>query len=156
MRFWVKTVLCVATCLAVGAASGLSVASAVGTWYDTLEKPSFNPPNWLFGPVWTVLYVMMGVAWAYVWHAPRQTGKTAAVLFFLLQLLLNAGWSVVFFGLKAPDWALLEMAVLWLAIYFTILRFWKISPVAAWLMSPYLAWVSFAAVLNGAIWWLNH
>jgi tryptophan-rich sensory protein len=142
--------------LAVGAVSGAATAEGVSTWYPTLVKPPFNPPAWIFGPVWTVLYIMMGVAVFVVWQRGwGSDGVRAAVTAFAIQLALNALWSILFFGLRSPGLALIEIAVLWLAIAATVVLFWRVATVAGALMVPYLLWVSFATVLNASIWWLN-
>lgn len=147
----------VVTCLVVGYFSGMVTRSAITTWYPTLIKPSFNPPNWIFAPVWSMLYVMMGVAAGLVWDkidSDKEVVKKALVL-FAVQLALNALWSFLFFGLKNPMLAGLEIVILWLMIYETHLQFTKINKIAGFLLLPYLAWVSFATVLNASIWWLN-
>ena len=147
----------VVTCLAVGYFSGIVTRSAVTTWFPTLVKPSFNPPSWVFAPVWSMLYVMMGVAAGLVWdriEAEREVVKKA-LIFFAIQLALNALWSYLFFGLQNPMLAGLEIILLWLMIFETYIQFVKINKIAGYLLLPYLAWVSFASVLNGSIWWLN-
>ena len=147
----------VATCLAVGYFSGMVTRSAITTWYPTLIKPSFNPPNWIFAPVWSLLYTMMGVAAGLVWNeidSKKEIVKKALIV-FAIQLILNALWSFLFFGLKNPLLAGIEIVVLWLLIYETYIQFSKIDKIAGYLFIPYLAWVSFAALLNGSIWWLN-
>lgn len=153
----VKILAAVVICLAIGYFSGIVTRSAILDWYPTLEKPIFNPPNWIFAPVWTALYIMMGVAAGLVWN--RISIETEAVkkamVFFIIQLALNALWSYLFFGLRNPMLAGLEIIVLWLMIYETYLKFSKINKIAGYLFIPYLAWVSFAAVLNASIWWLN-
>jgi len=121
-------------------------------WYRELAKPSWTPPGWLFGPVWTMLYLMMAIAAWMVWS---KAGISSAVVLFLVQLGLNATWSWLFFGIHRPDLAFADILVLWVAILATIITFWKISPVAGILMLPYIAWVSFASVLNGTIWLMN-
>ncbi|MCD7059922.1 TspO/MBR family protein [Pelagibacterium xiamenense] len=126
-----------------------------GTWYETLVKPDWRPPNWLFGPVWTVLYIAMAVSGWLVWREAGFSGATGALFVYAVQLLLNGSWSVLFFGLHRPDLALAEIVLLWLAIMLTIVLFWPISMVAALLMVPYALWVGFASVLNFAIWRLN-
>ncbi len=142
--------------LAVGAVSGAATARGVSSWYPTLVKPSFNPPAWIFGPVWTVLYIMMGAAAFVVWQRGWDSaGVRAAVTAFAVQLALNGLWSILFFGLQSPGLALLEIVVLWLAIAATSVLFWRVATVAGALMVPYLLWVSFATVLNASIWWLN-
>lgn len=125
-----------------------------GAWYDGLEKPPWNPPSWVFGPVWTVLYVLMGVAAWLVWDRYRADARGALAL-FVTQLVFNAGWSAVFFGLQAPGLAFAWIVVLWLLIAATIGAFWRRRPLAGALLLPYIAWVSFAAVLNYTIWRLN-
>ena len=147
----------VVTCLAVGYFSGIVTRSAVTTWFPTLVKPSFNPPSWVFAPVWSMLYVMMGVAAGLVWdriEAEREVVKKA-LIFFAIQLALNDLWSYLFFGLQNPMLAGLEIILLWLMIFETYIQFAKINKISGYLLLPYLAWVSFAAVLNGSIWWLN-
>jgi tryptophan-rich sensory protein len=123
-----------------------------GTWYAGLRKPPWNPPNWLFAPVWTVLYALMAVAAWLVW---RRTGLSWECGLFVLQLALNAAWTWLFFGLKRPALALAEIAVLWLVILATLLAFWSVRPLAGWLLVPYLAWVTFATALTAALWRLN-
>ncbi len=142
--------------LLVGGISGLFTSSAVEGWYAVANKPSFNPPNWIFAPVWTTLYVLMGIAFYMVWKSDAFSGvKQTAIILFAVQLTLNFFWSFIFFKLQQPGWALVEITFMWLAILFTILSFGKISATAAWLLVPYICWVSFALVLNYAIWKLN-
>ena len=147
----------VVTCLVIGYFSGIITRSAITDWYPTLVKPSFNPPNWIFAPVWSLLYVMMGVAAGLVWNRLEfeKEAVKKALIFFAIQLGLNALWSYLFFGLHNPMLAGLEIIVLWLMIYETYVQFGKINKIAGYLFLPYLAWVSFAAVLNASIWWLN-
>ncbi|MBP4142921.1 tryptophan-rich sensory protein [Flavobacterium sp. I-SCBP12n] len=147
----------VVTCLVIGYFSGIVTRSAITDWYPTLVKPSFNPPNWIFAPVWSLLYVMMGVAAGLVWNRLEfeKEAVKKALIFFAIQLGLNALWSYLFFGLHNPMLAGLEIIVLWLMIYETYVQFGKINKIAGYLFLPYLAWVSFAAVLNASIWWLN-
>jgi tryptophan-rich sensory protein len=147
----------VVTCLAIGYFSGIVTRSSITTWYPTLVKPTFNPPNWIFAPVWSMLYVMMGVAAGLVWskiESDKEAVKKALVV-FAIQLALNALWSYLFFGLHNPLLAGLEIIILWLMIYETYIQFAKINKIAGFLLIPYLLWVSFATVLNGSIWWLN-
>jgi len=151
-----KIVIAVAICLAIGSASGLATASSINDWFVTINKPSFNPPNWLFAPVWTVLYIMMGVAAALVWDEGwEKSAVKNALLFFGIQLILNSLWTVIFFGFKQIDLALIEIIILWVMLFLTILKFTKIRKLASYLLIPYILWVSFATVLNGAIWQLN-
>lgn len=147
----------VVTCLAIGYLSGIVTKSSIETWYPTLIKPSFNPPNWVFAPVWSLLYVMMGVAAGLVWNRidlEKEIVKKA-LLFFAIQLALNSLWSFLFFGLKNPMLAGIEIVLLWLMIYETLMQFSKIDKIAGYLFIPYLLWVSFATVLNASIWFLN-
>jgi len=139
-----------------GIVGSLFTAPAIPTWYATLIKPPFNPPGWVFGPAWTILYLMMGIALFLVikdglqW---RQVRWAAAA--FIAQLVLNGLWSYIFFGLRSPGWALAEITVLWVSIVLCLIGFFRISRAAGLLLVPYLGWVTFAAVLNGAIWTLN-
>lgn len=128
--------------------------SSIPTWYVTLTKPSFSPPNFVFGPVWTTLYALMGISLYLVWVSKAKSKQYAVRLFFI-QLGLNAIWSIIFFGLKSPGLAFLEIVALWVAIFLTIKAFRKISTKASDLLYPYLAWVSFASILNFSIWVLN-
>ncbi|WP_159800699.1 TspO/MBR family protein [Flavobacterium sp. MK4S-17] len=152
-----KILVMVVTCVAVGYISGEVTRESVTTWYTTIQKPSFNPPNWLFAPVWTTLYILMGIAAGLVWAKIDDDKATVkkALLFFGIQLALNALWSILFFGLQNPLLALIEIVLLWLMIYETFIQFNKVHKTAAWLIIPYLLWVSFAMVLNASIWWLN-
>jgi tryptophan-rich sensory protein len=156
MQKILKIVLMVVLCVTVGYLSGLVTRESILTWYVTLNKPSFNPPNWVFAPVWTLLYIMMGVAAGMVWtsNSDEQTTKKA-LGFFAIQLGLNALWSCLFFGLHNPLLALIEIILLWLMIFETYNMFKKINKTAGLLLLPYLAWVSFATILNASIWWLN-
>ena len=126
-----------------------------GAWYAALKKPSWNPPNWIFAPVWTALYAAMGTAAWLVWKRGGFTGQRVALAFFLAQLLLNALWSPLFFGIHRPGLAFADIALLWLALLPTVATFWKASPLAGGLLVPYLAWVTFASALNFALWRLN-
>ena len=141
--------------ISAGGIGSIATISNISTWYAVLEKPFFNPPNWLFGPVWTSLYLLMGWSLYLVWVAPYKGTKKWAFLLFATQLVLNALWSLVFFGLHAP-WGGVAVIVLLLAsIVATIKLFWPISRLAAYLLLPYAAWVSFATCLNLAIALLN-
>lgn len=133
----------------------VSPGIASSEWYDALNKPSWNPPNWLFGPVWTLLYTLMGIAVWRVWNKFGFRYAKMALITFLIQLILNGMWSQLFFGIQTPGWAFLEIFFLIAAILATIMLFSKKDKTAAWLMAPYILWVSFAAVLNGTIWWMN-
>jgi len=151
-----KLVIAIAIPLAVGATSSFFTVTGVESWYQTINKPSWNPPNWIFGPVWTTLYIMMGVALFLVWksESPQVIKKTAFIL-FAFQLVLNFFWSLIFFKLEKPGWAFIEIIALWLLILATIFAFARVNKTAAWLLVPYISWVSFAAILNYTIWKIN-
>ena len=152
-----RIAIVVIICLAVGYLSGMVTRASITTWYPTLVKPSFNPPNWIFAPVWTSLYVMMGVAAGLIWNqiTTQKAAVTKALQFFIIQLVLNALWSYLFFGLHNLMLATIEVVLLWLMIFETYSQFAKINKTASYLMLPYLAWVSFASVLTASIWGLN-
>ena len=157
MNKYMKILIFVATCLGVGIIAGMATQTGVKTWFPTLVKPVFNPPSWLFAPVWTFLYILMGIAAGRVWGRidfDREKVRKA-LLFFVIQLALNALWSVLFFGMHNPLLALIEIVILWLMIYETFVKFIKIDKIAGYLFIPYLLWVSFATVLNASLWWLN-
>ncbi len=139
-----------------GFIGSIFTASAIPGWYAGLEKPSFNPPNWIFGPVWTLLFLLMGISFYLIWNKGLK-GKESkiAVIIFAIQLALNALWSIIFFGFHSPGVALVEIIFLWIAILFTITTFSKISKTAAYLLLPYILWVSFAAILNFSILIIN-
>jgi translocator protein len=149
---WVGLVFWVALSFA---AAGVGSRFGPGDWYAHLAKPSFNPPAWVFAPVWTLLYLVMGLAAWLVWRERAVARVGPALSLFLVQLILNATWSWLFFDLHRIGWALVDLAALWLAIGATLLAFWACRPLAGLLMVPYLLWVSFAALLNFAIWRLN-
>lgn len=150
-----KFIIALVIPLAVGGISGFFTASSVGSWYQTLSKPSWNPPDWLFGPVWTTLYIMMGIALYLVWKETGSSQKNLALVLFIIQLVLNFFWSFIFFNQRETGWALAEIIALWVMILLTILAFAKVNTLAAWLLVPYISWVSFASVLNYTIWKLN-
>ena len=126
-----------------------------GEWYAGVAKPSWNPPNWIFGPVWSLLYTLMAVAAWRIWRKVGFRGASGALGLFGIQLALNAAWSWLFFGLHRMDWAFAEILVLCAAILATMIAFRRIDRPAAWMLVPYLAWVAFASVLNGTLWRLN-
>ena len=146
-------VVAVGLCLAVGALGGWVTATSVKTWYPLLSKPGFTPPDWLFGPVWTALYVLMGIAAWRVWRADAKARNALAV--FVVQLALNLAWSVVFFGLRKIGAAVAVIVLLEAAILTTMAAFWRVDRSAAALLLPYALWVAFATVLNIAVWRLN-
>jgi tryptophan-rich sensory protein len=152
----VGLIIAIAIPLAVGAVGGIATSSSVSTWYPTLAKPAWTPPSWLFGPVWTLLYILMGVAAWLVWRKGIDApGVRGALILFGVQLLFNLAWSVVFFGLRRTGWALVEIVATWVLILATLIVFFRLRPLAGWLLVPYQLWVTFATALNAAIWWLN-
>lgn len=153
--FWLALAGFLVLTFAVAAVGGAVTANSVQTWYPTLNKPAFNPPDWIFGPVWTALYAMMAVSAALVWSRALPPARRTAIAWFLIQLALNLGWSLLFFGLHQVAFAFGWLVLLWLAIAMTIRRFWPISRTAGLLLIPYLAWVGFAGLLNFLIWRLN-
>jgi steroid 5-alpha reductase family enzyme/tryptophan-rich sensory protein len=155
LRQWLALLLFLAICLSTAALGAAWTDLSVGDWYATLNKPSWNPPNWLFGPVWTTLYIGMAVAAWLVWRRKGVADAWLPLLLFGVQLTLNAIWSGLFFGMRNPGIAFVEVVFLWLAIVATIVSFARISRPAALLLAPYLAWVSFASFLNWTIWQLN-
>ena len=152
---WASLLLWMAICFSVAATGGKWTAAEIPAWYRTLVRPSFAPPNWIFGPVWTLLYALMAIAAWQAWMQPPSAVRTLALGLFLFQLALNLAWSWIFFRNHAIGAALAEVVVLWIAIGATTLIFARVSPVAAWMMSPYWAWVTFATVLNAGFWRLN-
>lgn len=150
-----KAILSLAIPLGIGALGNLFTSPEIDGWYRTLEKPEWNPPNGVFGPVWTILYILMGIAFYLVWIADRRAGKKTALTLYTLQLILNLGWSWIFFSRHETGWAVVEIAALWLFILLTIFSFARFNKAAAWLLVPYISWVSFAVILNYTIWQLN-
>ncbi len=146
----------IVVCEGAGGVGALVTGPAVRTWYPGLRKPAFNPPSWIFAPVLTVLYLLMGVSLFLTWRRRSLEARAAPALrIFTLQLLLNALWSMLFFGLKSPRFAFMDIVILWAAIILTIRAMYRVSRVGALLLLPYLVWVSFAGLLNLAIWRLN-
>jgi tryptophan-rich sensory protein len=144
-----------ALCLLVGALGGLVTSSSLGSWYAQLRKPSFNPPNGVFGPVWTTLYILMAIAAWRIYLGPESRSRRAALALYGVQLALNLGWSLIFFGLRSPFPALLELALLLMAIVGTAVWFWRLDRPAGLLLVPYALWSAFAFALNLEIWRLN-
>ncbi|MDZ4788697.1 MAG: TspO/MBR family protein [Blastochloris sp.] len=142
-------------CFLAAAVGGWATSSSVGTWYLALNKPSWTPPSWLFGPMWTTLYLMMAVSAWLVWQRRTEQPVRLALQVFLFQLIINACWSPIFFGMRRPDLGFFWIALLWVWIVITIVLFKKVSPLAALLLVPYLIWVSIAQALNFSIWRLN-
>ena len=135
--------------------NGLATATSVGGWYRDLVKPSFQPPNWVFGPAWTVLFILMAIAAWRVWRRPATPARSSAIALYLAQMVPNLAWSVIFFGLRLPRVALVDILILWCMILATVVMFRRQDRPAGWLLVPYLAWVGFASVLNLGIVVLN-
>lgn len=146
---------CIVGIVLLGAVSGIASGTGLRVWYATLQKPFFNPPSWLFGPVWTILYALMGFALYRIWELPPSSDRSMLFSLFIIQLILNLAWSFLFFYFQRPDWALAEIILLWGFILWLIIRFYPLDKLAAGLQIPYLLWVSFATVLNASLWWLN-
>jgi benzodiazapine receptor len=152
----VKLIVSIVACQCAGLIGSLATTPNIPTWYATLEKPVFTPPSWLFAPAWITLYLLMAVAAFLIWRKGlAHEGVKCALTLFLVQLVLNALWSVVFFGLQSPLYGMVVILALWIAILLTIIKFFRLSTAAGWLMIPYILWVSFASVLNISIWVLN-
>lgn len=151
-----RLVACVALCEGAGLLGSIFTMQSITTWYAGLEKPWFTPPSWLFGPAWTTLYAMMGLSLFIVWNHHLEYGRSGnAISLFCVQLALNILWSYLFFGLRLPFIAFVDILILWTTILFMVFSSWKLSRIAAFLFVPYLAWVSFASLLNFYIWKLN-
>jgi len=151
-----KLIVSIVACQCAGLIGSVFTMKAIPTWYATLEKPVFTPPNWLFAPAWGTLYLLMGIAAFIIWRRGLENIQVRrALLIFLVQLILNALWSVVFFGFESPIYGFIVIVGLWIAILFTILEFSRISTAAMVLLLPYILWVSFASALNASIWILN-
>ena len=150
-----KLVISLSLPLGIGGVAGMFTATAIPVWYASLNKPSFNPPNWVFGPVWTMLYLLLGISLFMIWSLETGKERKQAILAFILQLFLNFGWSFLFFYSRMIGVALIEIAALWIAIILMLLRFYRIKPTAAYINIPYLVWVSFAGLLNAAYYLLN-
>ena len=151
----IPLLFCLVLPLAIGGLSGYLTVSGLSGWYTTLIKPSFNPPNFVFGPVWTLLYLLMGVSLYMIWSETQHPDRGTALIIFGAQIFLNFWWSILFFQMESPLLALIEIVLLWLSILYMIIRFSRIRPLAGYLQIPYLLWVSFASLLTASIWWLN-
>lgn len=150
-----KLIIAILLPMVVGGFSGFLTANAINGWYATLHQPSFNPPNWVFGPVWTTLYLIMGISLYRIWRLPVSVERNQAIKIFTLQMTLNFFWSLIFFKWHLIGLALLEIIVMWIMIAAMIHHFRKLDAVAGYMNIPYLLWVSFASVLNGAYFILN-
>ena len=151
----IKIILCIAITLSIGAISGIATASSVNGWYLTLNKPVFNPPNYLFGPVWTLLYTLMCISFYLILQSHTSILRTRAIIIFCIQLFLNFCWSFLFFKFQLLGVAFIEIIFIWFSIIIMIVTFYKINKIASYIQIPYLLWVSFASILNGSIWLLN-
>ena len=152
---WIGLIVFLVVCFAIAAFASLATRPEIPTWYAGLRKPSWTPPAWLFGPVWTALYVAMAVAGWLVWHRAGWQGGRLALTLFALQLVLNGAWSFIFFKFHRVGWAFVDIVVLWVAIAATIVTFAAVSQLSSLLLVPYLVWVSYAAALNLTIWRMN-
>lgn len=152
----IKAINSIALTVGLGAGSGYLTVKEIPTWYAGLVKPSFNPPNYLFGPVWTILYILMGISLFLIWKQPPSPQRKKAITIFLIQFALNIAWSFIFFNQHQILGALIDIIAMWFLIQFTMILFGKLNKTAAWLLLPYLLWVTFATMLNTAIWLLNH
>jgi tryptophan-rich sensory protein len=141
--------------LGLGAIAGMFTAEAIPGWYASLNRPSFNPPDWVFGPVWTALYLLMGISLFLIWKQKTTKVRNLSIFVFFIQQILNVGWSFIFFYFNRIDLALFEIILLWISIVIMMVSFYKIKPLAAYLNIPYLLWVSFATILNAAYYFLN-
>ncbi|ASB49152.1 TspO/MBR family protein [Alkalitalea saponilacus] len=150
-----KLLVSLALPLSVGAIAGMFTAQAVPEWYASLNRPSFSPPNWIFGPVWTTLYLLMGISFFIVWKQDASRERNLAIIVFFIQLLLNFAWSFLFFYFKMPGLALIEIILLWFSIILMFFSFYNVKPLAAYLNIPYFLWVSFAIALNAGFYFLN-
>lgn len=155
INYW-KLAASIVICQLAGIVGSFFTVSSVNTWYLELAKPSFNPPSWVFSPVWITLFVLMGISLYIVWDKGIKSKQSKiAITIFGVQLALNTLWSILFFGLRLPLYAFMEIMLLWIAILLTITYFYRISKPAAYLLMPYILWVSFAAILNFFLFYLN-
>ena len=151
-----KLIISIVVCELAGVIGSIFTISAIPTWYAALQKPSFTPPNWLFAPAWGTLYLLMGIAAFVIWRKGLDDKRVkAALIVFLIQLILNALWSIVFFRLESPLFGVIVIVILWIVILFTILKFFRISTLAGGLLLPCIGWVTFAAALNVSVFILN-
>jgi len=151
----IKLIISILLPLSVGAIAGMFTSQAVPVWYASLNRPSFSPPNWVFGPVWTSLYILLGISFFLIWKEEASKERDLAIKVFSIQMLLNFAWSFIFFYFNLIGAALIEIILLWISIALMIYLFYKIKPVAAYMNIPYLLWVSFAAILNAGYYFLN-
>ena len=152
---WLKLIFAIVLSQLAGIIGSLFTITNTTSWYANLVKPTFNPPNWIFGPVWTFLYLIMGISLYLVLISKKSKNRKIGLYLFFTQLVLNTLWSILFFGLQTPLFAFIEIILLWLAILFTIKYFYKVNKKASYLLIPYILWVTFAAILNLTIYILN-
>jgi translocator protein len=155
MKKYITLFTCLIFPLIIGGLSGMLSADGVSNWYLTLNKPTFNPPSWVFGPVWTTLYLLMGYSFYRIWMQPISKHKIISIRIFFIQLTLNFFWSIIFFRWHETGWATVEIILLWSSILYMIITFSKIDKTAGFLQIPYLLWVTFASFLSGSLWYLN-
>jgi translocator protein len=151
----VKLIVSLLLPLGLGSIAGLITSEAVPEWFAALNRPSFSPPNWLFGPVWTTLYILLGLSFFLIWKQEASRQRNQAIIIFFVQMALNFGWSFIFFYFNMIGLALIEIVLLWISIIIMLLLFYKIKPAAAYMNIPYLIWVTFASVLNAGYYILN-
>ena len=153
-RIWLL-VLCIGATLCIGFAGGIATMSNIYGWYENLQKPSFNPPNYIFGPVWTVLYILMGISFYMILQSQKSKGRNFAIGIFAIQLFLNFWWSYLFFSFHWLGASFIEILILWICVLLMIISFYRLNKTASLIQLPYLLWISFASVLNGTIWMIN-
>lgn len=152
---WFRFVVSLVMCQLAGIIGTFFTANSISTWYASLNKPSFNPPGWIFGPVWITLYILMGISFYLIWMKKDKINFKLLSSLFIIQLILNSLWTIIFFGLHSPFFAFIEIIILWIMILLCIILFYKISKKSSYLLIPYLLWVSFASILNFFLWKLN-
>jgi len=155
MKNVTKLAISILGCEIIGLIPTPVTIASISTWYVNLNKPSFNPPNWLFAPVWTFLFLLMGISVYLIWKKGINKKTKYALDIFALQLVLNLCWTLIFFGLHSPLFAFVEIIILWVVILIVIIKFYKISRISAYLLIPYILWVTFASILNYSIYYLN-
>lgn len=155
MKRFFRLLACILLTMSIGGLSGYATLDGVTGWYTTLHKPAFNPPNYLFGPVWSLLYLLMGVSLFLILKAEKSPALSKAIAAFTIQLVLNFFWSIIFFRFHAVGMALAEIVLMWIAILWMIVAFYRVNKPASLIQIPYIAWVSFASILNAAIFYLN-
>jgi len=156
MNKWIKLIICILICQLAGVIGLLFTISSITSWYVNLNKPFFTPPDWLFGPVWLTIYTLMGISLYLVWNEKSKSKIKIPLTLFFIQLVLNALWSVMFFGFQLIFYGLIEIIIMWIFIALTMFSFYRISRKAALILTPYIAWVTIATLLNYFVWVLNN